>query len=312
VRLITNSEIKALFMCPKNHEFGYVRGLTPKRRRIALDEGTASHEALQVFYAGGTIEAAVGAFDKVYDEHVARLDPYPHEREKAIQKFLATRALLTVYLETVAQEDMKAYNTEHVEEEFCVPILDKEGKPLPDVMFAGKLDGIWTEKTANKTSMVVEHKFYSSFSESENTMYLDQQVTLYALAAALAFGIKVPLTLYNVCVKPRNEMTKNETPDDFYYRIYDLVKGKDKKTYFHRMPVTRGPQHFRVAHEILYNAALIITGKKPMPYVYRNVGDHCLWLCSFKPPCLEENERMMSELYEQKSKPHPELEIKED
>jgi hypothetical protein len=310
MRIITNSEIKSLFMCPKSHDFGYVRRLTPKRRKIYLDEGTAAHASLQTIYGGGTAEASMAAFDKIYDEHVERLEPYPQEKEKAICKFLATRAVVEAYLETVAKKDMKAYDTSHVEEEFAVPILDREGNALPDVMYAGKLDGIWTEKTGYKVSMVVEHKFLSGFSETDNTLMLDQQLTLYSLAAALKFGIKIPVVLYNVTRKPKNEKKDKESYDDFYYRIYQSIIEKPG-SYFFRMPITRGPQHFRLAHEILYNAALIITGKTPLPYIHRNIGDHCLWLCSFRPPCIDENPRMIEELYTKKEKLHSELSIKE-
>lgn len=310
MRLITNSEIASLFRCPKNHEFSFVQRLQPKRKRIYFDEGTAAHNAMQVIYSGGTIQAAIDAFDKVYDHHIVGLEKYPEDKEKAITKFLGTRALVTVYLEKVAPVDMKNYDTKYVEKEFSVPIIDPDGKPMPDVMFAGKMDGIWTERTGHKASMVVEHKFYSSFNENENTLYLDQQVTLYALAAALAFGITVPVTLYNVARKPRNERQKDETHDEFFYRIYENISEEPKK-YFSRVPVTRGPNHFRVAQEILYNAAMVITGKKPLPYIYRNVGDHCLWLCPFKVPCLDPDPRFIEQFFEKKPKLHPELDMVE-
>lgn len=315
MRIITNSEIRSLFLCPKNHDFSYIRGLQPRRRKIYFDEGTASHNAMQVIYKGGTEEEAIAAFDKVYDDHILHLQRFkPDEKEmdKVISKFLGTRALVSVYLSKIVPEDRRRYDTSHVEEEFCVPILDMQGKPLKDVMFAGKLDGIWTEKGEHQASMVVEHKFYSGFDPVENTLYLDQQVTLYALAAAIAFGIRVPITLYNVCRKPRNQKQKDESHEEFFYRLCEIISDPgNRKDYFFRVPVTRGPQHFKVAHEILYNAAMMITQERPMPYIYRNVGDHCLWLCAFRPPCLDEDPRLMEQLYEKKSKLHSELEITE-
>ena len=310
MRLITNSEIKSLFMCPRNHHLGFEQGLQPKRKKIYFDEGTAAHNAMETIYSGGTIDAAIASYDKIYEGHIIGLEKYPNEKDKAISKFLATRALVLVYLESVAPADMKKYDTSHVEEEFAVPILDMDGKPIPDVMFAGKMDGIWTEREGNRASMVVEHKFYASFNEVENTLYLDQQVTLYALAAALAFGVKVPITLYNVARKPKNERQKDESPDEFFYRIYELVND-NKAKYFSRVPITRGYQHFKVAHEILFNAAMIITGKAPLPYKYRNVGDQCLWLCPFKSICLEQDPRITEQMFEKKPKLHPELEIVE-
>lgn len=312
MRLITNSEIKALFMCPRNHHLGFTRGLTPKRKKIYFDEGAAGHSAFQAFYSGKSIEEAIGEFDKIYDGHMKSISAYPEDHDKAVTKFLRLRAMIVAYLEKVGKKDMEAYDTSHVEEEFVVPIIDLNGNPMPDVMFAGKLDGIWTEREGNKVSMLVEHKFYSSFNETDNVMYLDQQVTLYALAAAIKFGVKVPVTLYNVCTKPKNERTKSETPDEFFYRIYELASDpKNAGNYFKRVPVTRGPQHFRVAREILYNAALVITGQKPLPYLYRNVGDHCLWLCPFKQICIEEDPRVLEQMYEPKKKLHPELETVE-
>lgn len=312
MRLITNSEIKSLFMCPRNHHLGFTRGLQPKRKKIYFDEGTAGHSAFERFYSGGTVEQSIAEFDKVYDSYMQSISGFPEDHEKSIVKFLRLRALVVAYLETVGPEDMKKYDTSHVEEEFVVPILDMEGNAIPDVMLAGKLDGIWTEREGYKVSMVAEHKFLSSFSETDNTLYLDQQVTIYALASAIKFGIKVPVTLYNVCVKPRNEKQKSETPDEFFYRIYELVSDPENRSnYFKRIPVTRGPQHFRIAHEIVYNAALIITGKKPLPYLNRNFGDHCLWLCPFKSICLEEDPRVLEQMFEKKPKAHPELETKE-
>lgn len=314
-RLITYSELSSLFMCPKNHNFNYIQGLQPKRRRIPLDEGSAAHTAMQVYYDGGTVPQAIAGFDKIYDDHVAAMQKhgYADYLPESVQKFLRTRALVTVYLETVGPQDRKKYTFDYVEREFQVPIIDPEGKEVPGVKFAGKLDGIWRERTGRKLLMVVEHKFLASFDENSNTLMLDPQVTLYALAAKIAFGVEIPITLYNVCRKPQNKKSGKESDDEFFYRVLEAIKDpKTKRDYFKRVPITRGPQDFKIARELLYYGSQIITGKMPLPYLYRNVGDHCLWKCAFRPPCGDEgNQRLIDGLYEKKPKRHPELEAEE-
>jgi hypothetical protein len=311
-KIITYSEISCLSMCPRKHNFQYVRCLSPKSRSIFLDESTAAHEALECFYKGGTSEDAIDAFDEVYDRHINMLEDLGRGTKEAIERFLRIRALTVAYFDHVGEKDRTMYDFSHVEQEFNVPVFDPKGNEVEGVRFCGKMDGIWTQKMGRKLKNVVEHKFFSSFDETRNTLMLDLQVTLYAMVAQTMFGVEVPITLYNVARKPANTMRAKESHDDFYYRVLNDHVLKNPDSYFSRVPVTRGRRHFQEARKFLYHGAMILTGRTPLPYVWRNIGQHCLFLCSYRHICLEETPRTIMDLFEVREKVHPELSIEEE
>jgi hypothetical protein len=309
-RIVTYSELSCLFSCPRRHQFQYTRRLVPKRTKIYLDESIGAHHALENFYGGGSVETAIGEFDKIYDAHIAELESTNVNPADAIERFLRVRALLVMYFEINGQKDRENYTFDHVEEEFLVPVYDLNGRPLEGVKFGGKMDGIWSGRTGRKIRQVVEHKFLSQFSDTNNTLMLDLQVTLYALAARTMFGVEVPVTLYNVSRKPQNEMREKESPEDFFNRVIDMIR-KKPDSYFSRTPVTRGASDFAEAARLLYHGAMILTGRTPLPYIYRNVGMMCTMLCSYREPCLHETPRMIEDLYQVKKKLHPEISFEE-
>lgn len=310
VRVITNSELSALFSCPKKHQFSYERLLRPKKRITALDEGSAGHNALEAFYKGASIEDAIKEFDKVYDAHVEAMRMAAYDEHESIERFLRVRAALLCYLQRVGMKDKEKYRFDHVEQEFRVPIFDPDGKEVPGVIFAGKIDGLWTPLESGQ-KMVVEHKFLSAFEETRNNLTIDMQVTLYALAARTSFGVEVPITLYNVVRKPRYKMDRKEKPDDFFWRAFQKMDDKWESNCL-RAVVTRSPEDFKRAREMLYGGAMILSGRSPLPYIWRNVGMHCNFLCSYRELCKDENNQALAEsLYVRKEKRHMELGVKE-
>jgi hypothetical protein len=105
-------------------------------------------------------------------------------------------------------------------------------------------------------------------------------------------------------------MGKDEKPEEFSSRMLDLILG-DPDSYFCRVPVTRGRVHFREAERLIWHGARILTGETPLPYVWRNVGRHCRFLCSYRELCIEETPNMTSRLFEVREKPHEELSLAE-
>lgn len=299
MRLITYSELRTLFQCPMQHNFRYVRGLRPKKKSTALGESSKAHDAVEIFYKGGTPEEAIKVFDDV-DSDVL-LDSRP----EAQQKFMRMKALLTVYFETRGSWDRDEFTFKHVEEEFNIPIDFPGIGKVDGVRFAGKIDGIWKSKGRNLLQ-VVEHKFLAQFSETRNTLMMDLQVSLYAVAAKEVFGVNVPITLYNVVKKPAHRLKHNETLEDFYERVLGEVR-KDTAKYFIRLPVTRGKREFEEAKRVLVHGARILSGETPLPYVYRNVGMMCTMGCSYLDICMDESPGLVDHLFDVTEDRHQEL-----
>ncbi len=299
MRLITYSELRTLFQCPKQHDFRYNRGLRPRRKSTALGESSKAHDAVEIFYKGGTPEEAIKVFDDVDDETL--LDSRP----EAQQKFMRMKALLTAYFQTRGKWDRDQYEFTHVEKEFNIPI-DFEGiGAVEGVNFAGKIDGIWKSKDRNLLQ-VVEHKFLAQFSENRNTLMMDLQVSLYAVAAREVFGVKVPVTLYNVVKKPAHRLKQGESLDEFYERVLgEVLKAPDK--YFLRLPVTRGKKDFDEAKKVLVHGARILSGETPLPFTYRNVGMSCTMGCSYLDICMDESPGLVDHLFEVTKDRHQEL-----
>jgi len=311
MRLVTYSELQSLFHCPHQHHLNYGRRLTSIRKSPALDEGTAGHAAFDAYYKGATVEKALVPFRDVTANHVKHVVEAGGDAGEMEDRFMRVEALLMAYFQQHGLKDRHVYDFEKVENEFSVPIEDPNGKVVPGVLFAGKLDGVWREKRGRKVRMVVEHKFYASFDPEDHLLHQDLQLTLYALAARLAFKVEVPITLYNVCRKPKNEREEGESMEDFKSRIYQMILEKPGK-YFFRLPITRGPQHFDLAREYLYHGAMVILGKTPLPFIYRNFGDHCKFRCSFQKICMDDsNERLVKAFYTVRPKRHQELTTEE-
>ncbi len=303
-RLITFSEISTLFRCPKSWEFRYDRGLRPRRKSTALGESGMAHESFELFYKGASPEEALKLFDDVDS------DKLNESSVEAQQRFLRMKALLSVYFNTRGARDRQMYDFEHVEVEFSIPLTLPGICDIPDVNFAGKIDGIWKDKKTG-VLQVVEHKFLAQFSESRNTLLMDLQVSLYAIAAREVFGVVVPLTLYNVCRKPMHRMKKTETSDEYYQRVLGEVS-KDPEKYFVRIPVVRGSKDFSEAFQLLKYAAEMLRKDKPFPYLYRNVGLHCTMMCSYLDICMDESPGLIDHLFEVADKRHQELNQSED
>lgn len=309
MRVVTHSEISSLFRCPRSHELSYIRRLTPKRPVEFLTESIACHDALEIFYGGGAVEDALRRYDQIFDDAKEKLgQDYRDTHEVRFQRM---RALIVAYFDHYGEEDRRNWDFEEVEYEFELPIVNPANphEELSGVKFCGKIDGIWREKEGRRIQHLVEHKFLSQFDVDRNTLSIDQQVSLYSLAAFMTFGIGYPITLYNVSKKPVNKMKANEEPQEFYERVLKSISEKPEK-YFHRTRLCRSPRILNHARELLWVGANMIVNGEPR-YKYRNVGMHCTYLCRFIDICMGDNPVMEEAMFDVRRKTHQELAVKE-
>jgi len=307
--IITHSEISTLFRCPKAHYFQYIRGLRPKRPVEFLTESIAGHDALECFYKTGDVGEAMKSYDAAFDDARDKLgDDFGRLHETRFQRM---RALVIAYFDTFESKDKTEWEFEEVEYEFELPVRhpDNPEVVLEDARFCGKIDGIWRQKTGRRLRHIVEHKFLSQFDPNRNSLSIDQQVSLYSLAAIERFGVDTPVILYNVSKKPVNQMKQTEDPHEFFHRVRSSILEKPEK-YFHRIPLYRDPSWIQEARKILWVGANMIKNGEPQ-YKFRNVGLHCTQLCRFGELCYDENPIMIDALFEKKPKLHGELNISE-
>lgn len=309
MRIVTHSEISTLFRCPRAHELSYIKMLTTRRPVEYLTESSACHDALEVFYKGGPVEEALARYDEIFDVARAKLgDGFLRAHEI---RFLRMRALVLAYFDHYACNDARDWEFEETEFEFSLPVRNPDNldEILPDVTFCGKMDGIWRQRSGRRIRHLVEHKFLGQFNPDKNTLSIDQQVSLYSLAAMETLGLSHPVILYNVAKKPTNVMRETEEPMDFLHRVHKSILQKPEK-FFHRLPLYRDHGWIAEARRILWVGANMIVNGEPR-YKFRNVGLHCNQLCRFLDICYDENPSTVNFLYEKKRKAHSELKISE-
>jgi hypothetical protein len=80
--------------------------------------------------------------------------------------------------------------------------------------------------------------------------------------------------------------------------------GEYEGKYFLRRTYSRGKAELTAALQQVrsQNRIMKIVEKDPS-MVWRNVGDHCLFMCPFKPICIEEDTLLIDQYYERKGAP---------
>lgn len=206
----------------------------------------------------------------------------------------------------------------YVEKEFRVPLRHPDGAVSPNIVFAGRFDGIARHLPTGKL-WLWEMKTCRSIPERYDQLVMDEQASGYCIAAQDMLGAPVEGIIYTLMLKklPRQPvvladgmLSKNRaidtTPEAYaaavrmhhgadapalmrtYYQdmIAHLAMKCSEKPYFLRVPVRRTQEELRrfraemwaVAHEMV----------DPVTPIYATAGWQCS-RCSFKQPCLTYN-----------------------
>jgi hypothetical protein len=294
------SQFSRFGQCPRKDQLA--RRYEPKVKAAALAEGEIFHLALAKMYSQGKADAGRDVVEAVKADYLSQAKTNgvkPDVIDRLEQKFSNLSVMLDAYASSVLPYDLNHYEIVAVEREFSVELE-------PGVILKGFIDGIWKDRSSG-VRFIVEHKYKSS--HDDDLIPLDLQVSLYTLALLPEFG---PLpTLYNVCLKPANRRGKNETAQDFAYRVAQSVRnetagfqwtpGEFSSRYFLRRTYSRGRADLTAALQQVrsMNRIMELVEKNP-EMVWRNVGEHCLYMCPFKPICIEEDPLVIQQLYEVK------------
>ena len=297
------SQFSTFGMCPRKYQLG--KKYEPKMTAAPLAEGDVFHLALGKMYAQADPNAGREIFRVTRDNYIADAKASgakPEAIERLEQKFYNLHGMLEAYATVIVPQDLQRYEILAVEKEFLIPL--ERGLKL-----RGFVDGVWKDKQSG-VRFIVEHKYKSK--HEDDLMAMDLQVSLYTLALLEEYG---PLpTLYNVALKPMNRRGIKESATDFAARVGQAIKdematfrwtpGEYEGKYFLRRTYSRGKAELTAALQQVrsQNRIMKIVEKDPS-MVWRNVGDHCLFMCPFKPICIEEDTLLIDQYYERKGAP---------
>lgn len=296
------SQFAQFGQCPRKRQLS--QRYEPKVTAAALAEGDVFHLCLAKMYRQGKTEAGREVFEITRDGYLtdAKDAGLPVDKiEKLEIKFSNLAVILEAYGTYILPRDLDHYEILEVEMEFKVDLDDK-------TELRGFVDGIFRDRKTG-VRYIVEHKYKSG--HDDDLVPLDLQVSLYTLALLPVYG-HLP-TLYNVGLKPANRRGKNETMADFSARVADLVRkeaaafrwtsGEFDSKNFLRRTYSRGNGELSAALQQVRSQARFMKEIDENPeLVWRNVGDHCLYMCPFKPICIEEDPLLIGQLYDRKYK----------
>lgn len=296
------SQYSTFGLCPRKWQLS--KKFEPKITAAALSEGDMFHLAVGKMYAQADPNAGKAIFDFTRDEYLKRMHAAGGTQEQVDRltiKFAALEAMIAAYTDRIFLNDMKHFDVLETEKEFKV-------KAGPGLTLNGYIDGVWKDRSSG-VRFIVEHK-YKTAHEPE-LMPLDLQVSLYTLALLEEYG---PLpTLYNVALKPANRQGKNETTADFTARLtasiveemqaFRWTAGDYSAKRFLRQTYSRGRSELAAALDQIraQDQAMRRIEKNPTG-VWRNVGDHCLWMCPFKNICIDEDKLVIDRFFDRKDK----------
>lgn len=299
------SQFSAFAMCPRKHVLS--RKYDTKVKAAALAEGDVFHLTLGKMYAQGKAEAGKEILDFArnnYLEEANKAGSSPEAIEKLEAKFAALVQMIETYKTMIFTEDMKRYEVLETEKSFRV----KAGRGL---WLNGFVDGVWKSRESG-VRFIVEHKYKSS--HDEELMSLDLQVSLYTLALVEQYGGPLP-TLYNVALKPQNRRSEGEPLDAFVKRVVKSIE-KDAADFkwapeyaskrFIRRAYSRGRGELKAVLDQIRSMNRVMTRiEKDPSLAWRNPGDHCLWMCQYKPLCIDEDPMIVDRFFDLKN-PVPE------
>lgn len=293
----TFSEFQNFGICPWAWQKRYVELKRPKKKSVKLSFGAAIHKGIETFYKreGDPVGIVQDYVTKVRTEAEAEGLPLDSESYLILRK---AEGFIRTYIDHYAG-DFDKYGILSVEPTFSIPLTDS-------INIVGKIDRIVCEKGTGLFHPV-ETKTVASWNPDVNRLMLDFQISLYSWAVSKMLHLSDVTFLYDVLRKPAQRLKKDETEADFISRIEKEVN-ECRGEYFFRDKVTRSRREIeRTEKELLLRAQALIRARKSGE-VYRTPGEHCFWMCSYMPPCLEDTPDMWDSLYYIEKTAHPELE----
>lgn len=291
------SQFSTFASCPRRWQLS--QRWDPKHKAVALTEGDLYHKVLAKFYSGATLDQGM-AFVDAYANQLNAVDPDRYDRVQF--KIALLRESLAIYFNRILSMDLQRFEVISVEEAF-------EVKLAPGLVLRGFVDGVLRDKV-NGVRYILEHK-YKQDHESE-LMPLDLQVSTYTLGLLPKYGL-LP-TMYNVARKPLYKPKKNESAVEFGTRNGQVMNEEIKdfqwtpmdyeSRFYVRQVYSRGAGDLDVARaQLLALSKAMDAVRKHPERVYRNVGDHCLYMCPFREVCLVEEPIVINRFFVPKSAP---------
>jgi hypothetical protein len=293
VRNTSFSQYKAFAECPRKWELS--RKYEPKRKAAALQDGQTWHLVLAKFYGTKSLDAGMEML-KTQFESISPFDG--RDAEALAAKRASMEALAATYWKHVAISDLEEFDVLAIEKPFKVRLHR-------GLYLQGYVDAVFKHKKTGIT-FIVEHKHQQDL--HDELLALDLQVSLYTLALSFEFGI-LP-TLYNVCRKPmyKRSEAKGETPEKFRERVSGLIEEESAEIkwsydgFDSRFHVRRAYSRGKGDLEAALQQARVMAGhmskiNRDSSLVWRNVGDHCLYRCSFRDICISEDPIVVDERY---------------
>jgi len=276
MRKVSFSELNTFWMCPRKHELEYKKQIKPKVEDIKLFEGRLMHALLKEIYKPERSISEI--LDEEYKRYFSLLKR-EDKKQEFDEKFARIRACFDIYLAEVASSDVEKYDVLEVESDIEVEI--------DDFILEGKIDAIFKEKQKG-TLYIVEHKYRSDI--SDELVFLDFQISIYTMALIGEFKTILP-TLYNVIKKPAFRLKQGEDLTEFELRVKEALKER-KDEFFIRRIYSRSKRQLEVSLRQIRDTLKVINSVN-----YRNVGEHCLYMCPYKEICLFEDEHIIKEKF---------------
>ena len=169
---IDNSTMRAIAECSNEAFLRYHLGYTTPEERATLRSGEAAHEALAVWFRGGSKDDALARYAELYEEW-AEENVAPVDR----LSYANTSRILSYWFETHPLTGLPfRVDPKLVEIGFAYPLVD-------DIIFCGRLDAVATSYE-DRSVYVVEHKTTGSITPHWlKNFRMDSQVSGYIWAA---------------------------------------------------------------------------------------------------------------------------------
>lgn len=292
---LSNAKVRTWRRCPKQYEFRYVLGLTPKRREARLEMGSWLHELLMTHYDGEDWRERhrllTARYANLFEEEREELGDIPTEAER----------LMRSYLLRYRHEDQsfRVIDTE-LDEVLTLP-NGLEFNFIIDLIVEEADGGLW----------LWDHKFLSSFMPAD-FMLIDAQLTRYFWGAEKLGYSPLRGVIFNevLTVAPTvpeqlksGELTRRQNlASDAYTYLREIKRlGLDPKDYtdvLRRLKSTQDERFFRrtrlpkdrpttqtMMAELVMSAREIkrAQGKGEFP---RTPEKSCRWECPFLEPCV--------------------------
>jgi len=242
---VSHSKMATFRRCLQQFHWKYIDGHYPPSSAGQL-RGTCGHAALAIWHVDYDEDKATQAAWDIWESHGFSQNEDWQLLEDSLGRYYPW------------SREHDKFKLLHAEQEFNIH-FDVEGT---DVKFNGYIDGIVEE---NKKLWLLENKFYKRM-QNANTLFLDQQVSLYMLASHL-LGYEVQGVIYNMVRVADTKIAVTEPV--VRQRIYRSSEGLGL-----------------IQNEMLQQVGAMLTYVQKGGPTYRTPTKDCTWDCSFYRACL--------------------------